>query len=67
MNHRKKERKNEMMRIKNLPDYANDYKYVVAREVDGDWWFWGAYNVFEKARSDAWRLGGEVFTEWCAA
>lgn len=56
-----------MMCIKNLPDYANDYKYVVAREVDGDWWFWGAYNVFEKARSDAWRLGGEVFTEWCAA
>ncbi len=56
-----------MGHIKNLPAYADEYKYVVARKVDGDWWFWGAYNVFQKASSDAWRIGGEVFTEWCAA
>ena len=53
--------------IKNLPAYAENYKYVVARKVDGEWWFWGAYNVFQRASSDAWKIGGEVFTEWCAA
>lgn len=56
-----------MGHIKNLPDYANNYTYVVARKVGGEWWFWGAYNTLEQASRAAWEINGEVFTEWIAA
>ena len=26
--------------INNFPTYANEYKYIVARRVDGELWFW---------------------------
>ena len=35
--------------IKNLPDYAKQYKYVIVTIVDGELWFYGAYNDFNKA------------------
>ena len=56
-----------MGHIKNLPGYANDYTYVVARKVDGEWWFWGAYNDFRAAGDAAWEIDGDVFTQWVAA
>ena len=56
-----------MGHIKNLPNYANDYAYVVARKVDGEWWFWGAYNDHTDAANAAWEVDGNVFTEWVAA
>ena len=56
-----------MGHIKNLPGYANDYTYVVARKVDGEWWFWGAYNDFTTAGDAAWEIDGDVFTQWVAA
>ena len=56
-----------MGHIKNLPAYADEYKYVVARKADGDWWFWGAYNDFRAAGDAAWEIDGDVFTKWCAA
>lgn len=30
--------------INNMPNYAKDYEYIVARRVKGALWFWGAYN-----------------------
>ena len=48
------------MKINNMPDYANDYKYVVARIVDDDLWFWGAYNDYRKAINAAIDTGGIV-------
>lgn len=35
--------------IKNLPDYARNYRYIVVRLVDDDFWFYGAYNAEFKA------------------
>ena len=30
--------------IYNVNDYAKDFRLIVAREYDGKFWFWGAYN-----------------------
>ena len=38
-----------MNTVKNLPEYANEYKYIVASQIDGDLWFWGAWNDMKKA------------------
>ena len=46
--------------INNLPIYANEYKYIVARRVDGELWFWGAWNDRNKANEVAIEIGGEV-------
>ena len=48
--------------INNLPTYANKYKYIVARRVDGELWFWGAWNDRNKANEVAIEIGGEVVT-----
>ena len=47
--------------IKNMPAYADHYEFVVAREVDGDYWFFGAYSTREKALQVAWDEDGEIF------
>ena len=31
------------MNINNKPAYADDYEFIVARKVDDEFWFWGAY------------------------
>lgn len=49
------------MKIKNCPDYVNKYEYVVAREVDGEFWFYGAYDDIEKAREVAAEINGIAF------
>lgn len=49
-----------MMNLMNMPEYANDYEFVVAREVDGDYWFWGAYENGFKADQIAHEIGGVV-------
>ena len=48
------------MRIRNLPEYALAYKYVVYREVGGECWFYGAYNSVMKAADVAAEVGGKV-------
>lgn len=48
--------------INNLPTYANEYKYIVVRRVDGELWFWGAWNDRDKANEIASEIGGEVVT-----
>lgn len=46
--------------INNIPTYANEYKYIVARRVDGKLWFWGAWNDRDKANDVAEELGNGV-------
>lgn len=46
--------------IKNVPAYADNYPYIVARECDGSDWFYGAYNNADKAESVAHEIHGFV-------
>ena len=46
--------------LNNCPDYANDYEFVVARLVDGDYWFWGAYSDGFKAEKVALEVDGII-------
>ena len=48
--------------INNFPAYANEYKYIVARRIDGALWFYGAWNDRNKANEIALEIGGEVVT-----
>lgn len=49
------------IKINNVSDYAWDYKYIVARKCDGEYWFWGAYNEFDRALYAAEEEGGQIF------
>ena len=51
-----------MMTIQNVPEYAKNYKYIVARRVDGELYFWGAWNDRNKANEVAIEIGGVVVT-----
>ena len=46
--------------IKNLSDYAIKYNYIVASAVDGDLWFYGAWNDEDRAYEVAREIGGVV-------
>ena len=46
--------------IKNLPAYAADYRFIVYRVVDGEKWFYGAYNDMRKAYDVAAMVEGYV-------
>lgn len=50
-----------MYNLVNAPEYASHYEFVVAREVDGDYWFWGAYTDGFKADKIAHEIGGVIF------
>ena len=39
----------EITNLVNLPDYADKYDYIVAKYVDGNLWFFGAYDTKEWA------------------
>lgn len=49
------------MNIMNKPTYADDYEFIVARECDGKFWFWGAYNDMTTADRAAAEIGGLIF------
>lgn len=50
-----------MDEIKNLPDYAKDYEYVVVRNCGNDGiWFFGAYHDFKKSVQAASECGNGV-------
>lgn len=53
-----------MMNIQNMPEYAYEYDFVVARECDGDFWFYGAYKTEKRAYKVALEVGGQVFHRW---
>lgn len=44
----------------NAPDYAYHYEFVVARQVEDDLWFWGAYSDGFKAERAAREIGGVI-------
>lgn len=46
--------------INNLPDYATEYGYIVASVVDGNLWFYGAWNNADKAYEVARSIDGAV-------
>ncbi len=50
------------MVINNIPDYARNYTYLVARDDDkGELWFYGAYNDGVKAQQVADEIHGQVY------
>lgn len=49
-----------MMTIQNVAEYAKNYKYIVARRVDGELYFWGAWNDRNKANEVAIELGDGI-------
>lgn len=46
--------------VKNLSSYAINYKYIVASDVDGDLWFYGAWNDESRAYEVAKNIRGVV-------
>ena len=46
--------------IDNMPSYAKDYEYIVARLVDCELWFYGAYDSKDKAEEVAYEIEGLV-------
>ena len=49
------------MKINNVPQYASNYRYIIARRVDTELWFYGAYNDRNKANEVASEVGGITF------
>ena len=49
-----------MTHINNLPDYAKDYDFIVVRFCDNEFWFWGAYETFNRAQNVADEINGIV-------
>lgn len=48
--------------INNLPEYARTHKYVVYRTVDGENWFWGAFDDVK----EAFRIAKEIDGALCS-
>lgn len=36
--------------VNNCPDYAKKYKYILCRKVNGEYWFYGAWDDFYKVQ-----------------
>lgn len=49
------------MFIYNKPKYADDYEFIVAREVNNEFWFYGAYADGFKAECVAKEINGVIF------
>lgn len=47
-------------KVNNVPVYAAQYRYIVARLVDGALWFWGAYATPERAAEAAGSLDDAI-------
>ena len=52
------------MTVYNVPTYAKEYNYMVARECDGKLWFYGAYETKERATEVAIEVRG-IVVEQC--
>ena len=50
-----------MIKILNCSKYSLTCEYIVARWVDGDWWFYGAWNDLNRAADVALLERGQVF------
>ena len=40
-------------KVNNVPQYAHNYRYWVVRAVEGELWFWGAWNDENRANEVA--------------
>ena len=49
------------IKINNEPPYAKDYEFIVARKVENEYWFWGAYEDGCMADRAASEINGIVF------
>ena len=49
------------MKINNLPNNYKNYAFVVARWVDGEYWFWGCWNDRNAANEAALEEDGTTF------
>ena len=56
------------VKVNNLTETATHRKWIVARPVDGELWFYDAwsYDREEDARTQAWEVGGILVenTDW---
>ncbi len=48
------------MKINNMPEWSKMSKYVVFRIVDGDNWFYDAWDNFDRALKQAVEIEGQV-------
>ena len=48
-----------MIEIKNLPPYHE--RYVLAKHIDGNYWYWGSWSSEEEAYKVARNICGHVF------
>ena len=48
------------VKVNNVPDYAKESCYWVARKCDGEYWFWGAWEDRESAEHIAMIINGIV-------
>ena len=46
--------------INNMPEGALNHLYIVARDYDGEYWFWGAYDDVYEANAAAHHIDGDV-------
>ena len=51
--------------VHNMPEYALDYKYVVATLDGGILWFWGAWDDIDEANAAARENEFRVVLEVC--
>lgn len=51
------------LKVNNLPSYALDHKYIVARVADTELWFWGAFDSYETATKAALEINGVIVEE----
>ena len=50
------------VKVNNLEEYAFNHNYIVVRLVNGEFWFYGAYDTEERANEVAIEIGnGGVF------
>ena len=47
-----------MTNLHNIPEYAFQYEFIVYREVNGEYWFYGAYSNGVKAQAVAHEING---------
>lgn len=48
------------LKINNKPEYADHYEFIVARKVNGELWFYGAYSNGFKADQIASKISGII-------
>lgn len=54
--------KDEKIVVKNAPAYAADCDFVVVRNIDGEYWFYGGYNECAEANRVACLVDGLALT-----